>query len=71
MLGQVVHNEGVVTDLQELGIRTVETLDDVDHGAAVVIRAHGVKPEVMARAEAKASTSSMGPALGSSPSSAS
>jgi len=50
-LGQVVHNEGVVQDLQALGIQTVETLDDVDRGAAVVIRAHGVKPEVMARAQ--------------------
>jgi (E)-4-hydroxy-3-methyl-but-2-enyl pyrophosphate reductase len=50
-LGQVVHNEGVVQDLQALGIQTVETLDDVDTGAAVVIRAHGVKPEVMARAQ--------------------
>jgi 4-hydroxy-3-methylbut-2-enyl diphosphate reductase len=49
-LGQVVHNEGVVAELQEMGIRTVDTLDDVDHGAAVVIRAHGVKPEVMERA---------------------
>jgi 4-hydroxy-3-methylbut-2-enyl diphosphate reductase len=49
-LGQVVHNEGVVRDLQELGIETVETLDDVDHGAAVVIRAHGVRPDVMDRA---------------------
>ncbi|HEX2470425.1 MAG TPA: 4-hydroxy-3-methylbut-2-enyl diphosphate reductase [Candidatus Limnocylindrales bacterium] len=52
-LGQVVHNEGVVRDLQELGIQTVETLDDVDHGAAVVIRAHGVRPDVMERAEAR------------------
>jgi (E)-4-hydroxy-3-methyl-but-2-enyl pyrophosphate reductase len=52
-LGQVVHNEGVVRDLQALGIQTVETLDDVDQGAAVVIRAHGVKPEVMARAQAR------------------
>jgi (E)-4-hydroxy-3-methyl-but-2-enyl pyrophosphate reductase len=52
-LGQVVHNEGVVRDLQSLGIQTVETLDDVDQGAAVVIRAHGVKPEVMARAQAR------------------
>jgi (E)-4-hydroxy-3-methyl-but-2-enyl pyrophosphate reductase len=52
-LGQVVHNEGVVRDLQALGIETVETLDDVDQGAAVVIRAHGVKPEVMARAQAR------------------
>src|SRR4051794_5229918 len=50
-LGQVVHNEGVVRDLQDLGIQTVESLDDVDHGAAVVIRAHGVRPDVMARAE--------------------
>jgi (E)-4-hydroxy-3-methyl-but-2-enyl pyrophosphate reductase len=52
-LGQVVHNEGVVRDLQDLGIQTVETLDDVDHGAAVVIRAHGVRPDVMGRAEAR------------------
>ena len=52
-LGQVVHNEGVVNDLQRLGIRTVETLDDVDHGAAVVIRAHGVRPDVMERANQK------------------
>jgi len=52
-LGQVVHNEGVIADLDGLGIRTVETLDDVDHGAAVVIRAHGVKPEVMDRASAR------------------
>jgi 4-hydroxy-3-methylbut-2-en-1-yl diphosphate reductase len=50
-LGQVVHNEGVVRDLQALGIETVETLDDVDHGAAVVIRAHGVRPDVMERAD--------------------
>src|ERR1043166_2859756 len=50
-LGQVVHNEGVVSDLQDLGIQTVESLDDVDHGAAVVIRAHGVRPDVMERAE--------------------
>ena len=52
-LGQVVHNEGVVRDLQDLGIETVESLDDVDHGAAVVIRAHGVRPDVMERAESR------------------
>ena len=52
-LGQVVHNEGVIADLERLGIETVETLDDVDHGAAVVIRAHGVRPDVMERAQAR------------------
>jgi (E)-4-hydroxy-3-methyl-but-2-enyl pyrophosphate reductase len=49
-LGQVVHNEGVIRDLKALGIRTVDTLDDVEHGSAVVIRAHGVRPDVMDRA---------------------
>src|SRR3954447_10702470 len=50
-LGQVVHNEGVIAQLEAQGIETVDTLDDVDRGAAVVIRAHGVTPEVMARAD--------------------
>jgi (E)-4-hydroxy-3-methyl-but-2-enyl pyrophosphate reductase len=49
-LGQVVHNEGVINELEAQGIRTVDTLDDVDGGTAVVIRAHGVTPEVMSRA---------------------
>jgi (E)-4-hydroxy-3-methyl-but-2-enyl pyrophosphate reductase len=49
-LGQVVHNEGVISQLQAHGIETVESLDDVSGGAAVVIRAHGVGPGVLARA---------------------
>jgi 4-hydroxy-3-methylbut-2-enyl diphosphate reductase len=52
-LGQVVHNEGVISQLRAEGIASVSTLDDVQEGAAVVIRAHGVTPEVMARAEGK------------------
>ncbi|HEV8489436.1 MAG TPA: 4-hydroxy-3-methylbut-2-enyl diphosphate reductase [Candidatus Limnocylindrales bacterium] len=52
-LGQVVHNEGVIAELEQLGIQTVDALDDVDHGAAVVIRAHGVRPDVMERANAR------------------
>jgi (E)-4-hydroxy-3-methyl-but-2-enyl pyrophosphate reductase len=50
-LGQVVHNEGVIAALQAQGIQTVDTLEEVHDGAAVVIRAHGVRPEVLARAE--------------------
>jgi (E)-4-hydroxy-3-methyl-but-2-enyl pyrophosphate reductase len=52
-LGQVVHNEGVIAQLQAQGIETVDTLDDVLEGTAVVIRAHGVRPEVLERAEAR------------------
>ena len=46
-LGQVVHNEGVVADLLAQGVRTVDSLEDVREGTAVVIRAHGVRPDVM------------------------
>ena len=52
-LGQVVHNEGVIAELDAHGIATVESLDEVADGAAVVIRAHGVRPDVLARAEAR------------------
>ena len=51
--GQVVHNEGVIAQLREQGIRSVKELDEVEEGTAVVIRAHGVTPEVMERAESK------------------
>src|ERR1035437_7990666 len=52
-LGQVVHNEGVIAQLQAQGIETVDTLDQVLEGTAVVIRAPGVRPEVLARAESR------------------
>jgi 4-hydroxy-3-methylbut-2-en-1-yl diphosphate reductase len=52
-LGQTVHNEGVVAELTQLGIRSVNTLDEVEEGAAVVIRAHGVRPDVLERAEGR------------------
>jgi (E)-4-hydroxy-3-methyl-but-2-enyl pyrophosphate reductase len=52
-LGQVVHNEGVVADLQAQGVRTVDSLEDVTEGTAVVIRAHGVRPDVLERAAAR------------------
>jgi 4-hydroxy-3-methylbut-2-enyl diphosphate reductase len=52
-LGHTVHNQGVIEDLESYGIRTVDTLDDVQEGAAVVIRAHGVTPDVMERAESR------------------
>ena len=50
-LGHVVHNDGLIADLRARGIESVETLDEVQGGAAVVIRAHGVTPETFARAQ--------------------
>ena len=45
ILGQVVHNERVVEDLARLGVRTVESLDEVVE-PVVVFSAHGVPPSL-------------------------
>ncbi len=52
-LGQVVHNEGVIKGLRDQGIVSVKDIDEIEPGSAVVIRAHGVTPEVMADAAHK------------------
>ncbi len=43
ILGQLVHNERVVSDLVQLGFATAEALDDVENGT-IVFSAHGVPP---------------------------
>ncbi len=50
-LGQTVHNEGVISDLQSRGIRTIDSLEAAKPGSTVIIRAHGVTPEVMETAQ--------------------
>jgi (E)-4-hydroxy-3-methyl-but-2-enyl pyrophosphate reductase len=52
-LGQVVHNEGVNAKLRDEGVVSVKELDEVAEGSSVVIRAHGVTPEVMASANSR------------------
>ncbi len=43
ILGQVVHNERVVEEMERLGVRTVHALDEVSE-PVVVFSAHGVPP---------------------------
>ncbi len=46
-LGPLIHNPQVVRRLAEMGIRAVDSLDEIERGT-VVIRSHGVRPEVYA-----------------------
>ena len=46
ILGQVVHNERVVQEMEDLGVRTVEGLDEVGSGT-IVFSAHGVPPSFL------------------------
>jgi 4-hydroxy-3-methylbut-2-enyl diphosphate reductase len=49
ILGQLVHNERVVEDMERRGLRTVDRIDDVDE-PTVVFSAHGVPPSFHERA---------------------
>ncbi len=40
-LGKIIHNEIVIKDLEEKGMITVNSLDDVENGTRVIFRAHG------------------------------
>ncbi len=45
ILGQLVHNERVVSDLVQLGFGTADALDEVENGT-IVFSAHGVPPSL-------------------------
>ena len=51
-LGAVVHNEGVLQRLGDLGVGIVNSIDEVD-GEIIAISSHGVSPDVESRLRAK------------------
>lgn len=56
-LGELVHNQHVVDWLEsELGIKTVQSIDDIPRGSIVIIRAHGAPPQIYNQAVAKGLT---------------
>ncbi|MBX9033302.1 4-hydroxy-3-methylbut-2-enyl diphosphate reductase [Gordonibacter massiliensis (ex Traore et al. 2017)] len=52
-LGPLIHNPQVVRQLEERGVRAVDGADDVRDGDTVIIRSHGVTPEVKRVAQAR------------------
>jgi len=53
MLGDIVHNENVVKDLENAGAKVVDTLDDVPEDKPVLLRAHGTINETLNEAKKK------------------
>ena len=51
-LGPIIHNPQMINRLQELGISTVDKLEEIPAGK-VIIRSHGVGPDIYDQAEAK------------------
>jgi small subunit ribosomal protein S1 len=51
-MGNIVHNPLIVQELDEKGLRNVESLDDITEGT-LFVRAHGLPPQTIEEAEAK------------------
>ena len=51
-LGPLIHNPGVVAALESRGIHVAESVDEVETGT-IIIRSHGVTPEVHEQVEAR------------------
>jgi len=52
ILNEIVHNNSVVNDLENRGLKRTTNLDSVDHGT-LIISAHGVSPAVIETAREK------------------
>ncbi len=46
-LGEVIHNGSAIGRLREAGVRIAERLEDVPRGSYLILRSHGVGPDVM------------------------
>ena len=53
MLGDIVHNESVVEDLEKSGVKVVSDLDDIPDDKPVLFRAHGTAKDVWKDAQGK------------------
>ena len=53
MLGDIVHNEKVVNDLDGAGAKVVNSLDDVPENSTVLFRAHGTKNDIWEDAKSR------------------
>jgi (E)-4-hydroxy-3-methyl-but-2-enyl pyrophosphate reductase len=55
-LGPIIHNPQVVQSLDDKGVHSIDSLDQMPEGGTVIIRTHGVAPEVYEQAETKSLT---------------
>ena len=52
-LGQIVHNERVIMDLEKNGMKTIDDIEKCPNNSKLIIRAHGEKKEIFERAKEK------------------
>ncbi len=52
-LGEIVHNERVIEDLEKKGMKTISSIEEAEDHSKMIIRAHGERKEVYDRAKQK------------------
>ena len=53
-LGELVHNNEVIKDLEEQGLKFIENIEEVkDNKTKVIVRAHGIEKEIYQKAKEK------------------
>ena len=50
-LGELVHNNEVIKELESKGLKIINSLDEVEEDSTVIVRAHGIAKEVYEEAE--------------------
>ena len=53
VLGEIIHNEGVLEELSSKGVVTIDDIDSVSSGDTVIIRSHGVGKSVLDKLSSK------------------
>ncbi len=51
--GPIIHNRIVTDDLEEKGVFSISSLDEAEEGSEIILRSHGVVPEVYDRIREK------------------
>ena len=51
MLGDIVHNEKVVRDLEDIGIKVADRIDKIDKSTPILFRSHGTKVDIWEKAK--------------------
>ncbi len=52
-LGEIIHNHYVVNKLKEKGLIIVDSIDQIPEGNFLLIRSHGVSPDIIEQAKAR------------------
>lgn len=50
-LGELVHNKSLVESLERQGLKTINSVEEAPKGSKLVLRAHGVPPEIYEKAQ--------------------